>query len=60
MQYCDSSGITTMIIAHRHAHAVQADIALTAVPTHIARVLRITGLDQVFTLHTDSSHAERD
>ncbi|QQC93366.1 STAS domain-containing protein [Streptomyces alfalfae] len=53
LQYCDSSGITAMIIAHHHARAAQADIALTAVPAHIARILRIVGLDQVFTLQAD-------
>jgi anti-anti-sigma factor len=50
MEFCDSSGITALIAARHHAHAAQADMALTAVPSHILRVLSIVGLDQIFSL----------
>jgi anti-sigma B factor antagonist len=59
MEFCDSSGITALIAARSHAHAARADIALAAVPANTLRVLRIVGLDQVFTIHPDSETATR-
>ncbi|MEV6564301.1 STAS domain-containing protein [Streptomyces kronopolitis] len=57
MDFCDSSGITALIAARNHAQAAQAGIALAAVPANTRRVLRIVGLDQIFTLHPDSDSA---
>ncbi|MFC8394570.1 MULTISPECIES: STAS domain-containing protein [unclassified Streptomyces] len=57
LEFCDSSGITAMIIAHNHAQAAHADIALAAVPDHTLRVLRLVGLDRIFPLHPDSDAA---
>ncbi|GAA3020535.1 STAS domain-containing protein [Streptomyces fulvorobeus] len=57
MQFCDSSGITALIVARNHALAAQADITLAAVPAHTLRVLHIVGLDQVFRLNPDSQAA---
>ncbi|MFI2783348.1 STAS domain-containing protein [Streptomyces sp. ALB3] len=50
LAFCDSSGITAFIVARNHATAAQADIALAAVPAAVQRILRVTGLDQVFAL----------
>ncbi|WP_051809221.1 STAS domain-containing protein [Streptomyces sp. NRRL S-378] len=55
LEFCDSSGLTALLVAHNHAHAARADIVLTAVPTHTQRVMRVVGLDQVFTL-TGNQH----
>jgi len=57
MTFCDSSGITALIAARNHAHSAHADVALAAVPTPTLRVLRMVGLDQIFTLHSDSHAA---
>ncbi|MEV1051093.1 STAS domain-containing protein [Streptomyces sp. NPDC049887] len=54
MTFCDSSGITALIAARNHALAAHADIALASVPAQTSRVLRIVGLDQIFTLLPDS------
>ncbi|MFE4857805.1 STAS domain-containing protein [Streptomyces sp. NPDC056670] len=54
MDFCDSSGISALIVARHHAHAAGADIALAAVPSNTLRVLRIVGLDQVFTMRPSS------
>ncbi|MEU2026740.1 STAS domain-containing protein [Streptomyces sp. NPDC016469] len=59
MTFCDSSGIATFLAARNHAHAAQADIALTTLPDHTLRVLRIVGLDQVFRLRP-TSEADRE
>ncbi|WMI61240.1 STAS domain-containing protein [Streptomyces rochei] len=59
LEFCDSSGITAMIVARNHVHAADADIALAAVPDHTLRVLRMVGLDQILALHPDSEAATR-
>jgi anti-anti-sigma factor len=59
LEFCDSSGITALIAARSNAQAVQADVALAAVPPNILRVLRIVGLDQIFTIHPDIESATR-
>ncbi|MFG2716562.1 STAS domain-containing protein [Streptomyces goshikiensis] len=57
MEFCDSSGISTLIAARNHAQAAGADVALAAVPASTQRVLRVVGLDQVFPLHPDAESA---
>lgn len=59
LEFCDSSGITALLAARSHAHAVRADVALAAVPPNTLRILRIVGLDQIFTIHPDSDTATR-
>ncbi|MFG2132813.1 STAS domain-containing protein [Streptomyces sp. NPDC048751] len=51
LEFCDSSGITAMIAARNHARAAGADVALTGVPANTLRILRIVGLDQIFTIN---------
>ncbi|MFC8584498.1 STAS domain-containing protein [Streptomyces sp. NPDC057217] len=53
LEFCDSSGISALIAAHNHAEAARAETILTAVPGDILRILHLTALDQVFTLHPD-------
>ncbi|MEV7560898.1 STAS domain-containing protein [Streptomyces sp. NPDC089795] len=57
MEFCDSSGITTLIAARNHARSAGADFALATVPANTLRVLRVVGLDQVFPLHPDVESA---
>ncbi|WP_323145326.1 anti-sigma factor antagonist [Streptomyces sp. NBC_01565] len=45
--------MTALIVARNHAVAALADIALVAVPDNTIRILRIAGLDGVFTIHPD-------
>ncbi|MFJ4828269.1 STAS domain-containing protein [Streptomyces bacillaris] len=56
--FCDSSGITALIAARNHALASDAAIALAALPGHLARIIRIIGLDQVFPTHPTAQDAE--
>lgn len=55
--FCDSSGITALIVARNHALAAQADVALASVPGHMMRVLRIVGLDQILPIDPGSAAA---
>ncbi|GAA2435882.1 STAS domain-containing protein [Streptomyces lavendulocolor] len=48
LTFCDSSGISVFIAAHRQAETAQARMALQQVPDTVARVLTVVGLDQVF------------
>ncbi|WP_406091568.1 STAS domain-containing protein [Streptomyces sp. NBC_01013] len=57
VQFCDSSGISALLAARNLAMEKGGDIALAAVPANTARILRIIGLDRVFTLHPDASTA---
>ncbi|MFF7813544.1 STAS domain-containing protein [Streptomyces roseolus] len=57
MTFCDSSGITAMIVARGRAEASGAGCALAAVPDFALRVLRIAGLDQIFPLYPDGASA---
>jgi anti-sigma B factor antagonist len=55
--FCDSSGMTALITARTHALAAEASIALTCVPNHLLRALKLMGLDQIFALHATTSEA---
>ncbi|WP_392895515.1 STAS domain-containing protein [Streptomyces sp. LN699] len=57
LDYCDSSGITTLLAARNLTIQQNSHLALTAVPDNTARILHIVGLDQIFTIHPDTSTA---
>lgn len=57
LTFCDSSGITAMLVAQRLATAAGAPMALAAVPGRVARTLKLAGLDQVFTIHPTAAVA---
>ncbi|MFI1417455.1 STAS domain-containing protein [Streptomyces sp. NPDC020731] len=57
LEFCDSSGITALIAVHRYASVRGVDMALAAVPANTMRVLRVVGLDQVFTFRPGAGDA---
>lgn len=57
LDFCDSSGISALLAARSLAIEQGGGIALAAVPANTARILRIVGLDQVFTIHPDAATA---
>ncbi|MEU8674879.1 STAS domain-containing protein [Streptomyces sp. NPDC048560] len=57
LEFCDSSGITAFLAARNLAMEQGGDMALAAVPANTARILRIVGLDRVFTLRAGPSAA---
>ncbi|MFJ5811133.1 STAS domain-containing protein [Streptomyces sp. NPDC093093] len=59
LDYCDSSGITTLLAARNLTIQQNAHLALAAVPDNTARILHIVGLDQIFTIHPDTRAATR-
>jgi anti-sigma B factor antagonist len=46
--FCDSLGVAALVRIYRHADGLGCRLRVTNVRGHIAHVLRISGLDQVF------------
>jgi len=46
----DSSGLSTLVGAHRLAAAKDARLLLTGLPDHVTRMLSVTGLDELLDL----------
>ncbi|MFD0636560.1 STAS domain-containing protein [Catenulispora yoronensis] len=57
LAFCDSSGITAMLVARRLTVAAGATMALAAVPGRVARIFARAGLDQIFTIHATTADA---
>ncbi|WP_394620005.1 STAS domain-containing protein [Lentzea sp. JNUCC 0626] len=57
LRFCDSSGISALIAAHKSVHASDAGLALTGVPRHLARTLATVGLGDFFVTHATASDA---
>ena len=51
LTFCDSSGITVLVVARNRALAAHAGVALAALPDQVARIFAVAGLDQVFSLY---------
>ncbi|MFJ4716764.1 STAS domain-containing protein [Streptomyces sp. NPDC088785] len=49
LTYCDSTGITALIKAHLRAHDTSTRLVFAAPHHDLMHLLRIVGLDQVFT-----------
>jgi anti-sigma B factor antagonist len=48
LTYCDSTGITVLVIAHQQAQAAGASLTLAGLSPELTRVFEIVGLDQLF------------
>ena len=46
-QFCDSSGLHTLLAAHRRAQAEGGELLLIIPSTNVLRVLAITGIDRM-------------
>ncbi|WP_329538639.1 STAS domain-containing protein [Streptomyces sp. NBC_01358] len=57
LDFCDSSGISALLSARSLTLEQGGAMALAAVPANTGRILRVTGLDQVFTMHPDATMA---
>ncbi|WP_434453072.1 STAS domain-containing protein [Lentzea sp. E54] len=49
--YCDSTGISVLVVAYRRAKAAGGSFGLAGLNPELVRLLRILGLEQVFPLH---------
>jgi anti-sigma B factor antagonist len=57
LRFCDSSGISTLITAHKLAMAAQAEMVLAAVPQQLSRSLAMIGLGDHFTVYATVAEA---
>lgn len=48
LSFCDSQGLTALVGAAEHAKAAGGSVTLTGTSPLLAKLLRITGLDQNF------------
>jgi anti-sigma B factor antagonist len=60
VRFCDSSGLTALLVARTQALTSQGRLALTAIPTRVARTLQVAGLEPVFSIHTSTDDAIAD
>ncbi|OLR92304.1 hypothetical protein BJP25_22690 [Actinokineospora bangkokensis] len=60
LEFCDSTGLSTLIAAHRKVDRAGARIALTAVEPNLARVMEITGISHLFGPQTTSATSPAD
>lgn len=55
--FCDSSGISSLIAVHQWLSAGGSTLRLAAVPQSVARIFRLTGLDQLVRVYSTASDA---
>ncbi|MFD8035667.1 STAS domain-containing protein [Streptomyces sp. NPDC059717] len=55
--FCDSSGISSLIAIHQWLSARGSTLRLAAVPPAVARIFRLTGLDQLVGVYPTASEA---
>lgn len=51
LEFCDSTGISVLLAARQRAQGADAELVLAGIPANTLRILRVVGLDQVFTIH---------
>ncbi|WP_460770107.1 STAS domain-containing protein [Nocardiopsis nanhaiensis] len=52
-EFCDSTGISVLLSAMKRSRDKGGDLELVAPKPAIMKVLQVTGLDEVFTIHSD-------
>ena len=53
VEFCDSTGMNVLLAAHRQARERGGDLALAAPRAAVRKILEVTGLGSVFTVHDD-------
>ncbi len=57
LTFCDSTGITVLVSAYRRGHESNSRVTLTGVDADLMHLLRIVGLDRVFSFQPTPAHA---
>ncbi|MEU1122891.1 STAS domain-containing protein [Streptomyces sp. NPDC005899] len=57
LTYCDSTGISALLKLHNRLAAQGGVLCLAGVPAFLDRLFVLTGLNQLFCLHTDTEEA---
>ncbi len=53
VEFCDSTGISVLLSAMKRSRDNEGDLELVAPKPAVTKVLEVTGLDEVFTIHPD-------
>ena len=53
VEFCDSTGMNVLLAAHRLATERGGDLTLAAPRASVRKILEVTGLESVFTIHDD-------
>jgi anti-sigma B factor antagonist len=53
VEFCDSTGMNVLLAAHRQACERGGDLTLAAPRAPVRKILEVTGLASVFTVHDD-------
>ena len=53
VEFCDSTGMNVLLAAHRLATERGGDLTLAAPRPSVRKILEVTGLESVFTIHDD-------
>ncbi|WP_193373306.1 STAS domain-containing protein [Nocardiopsis xinjiangensis] len=53
VEFCDSTGISVLLSAMKRSRDKNGDLELGAPRPAVTKVLEVTGLDEVFTIHQD-------
>ena len=53
VEFCDSTGMNVLLAAHRLAAERGGDLTLAAPRPAVRKILEVTGLQSVFTVHDD-------
>lgn len=53
VEFCDSTGMNVLLAAHRLACERGGELALAAPRAGVRKILEVTGLQSVFTVHDD-------
>ena len=53
VEFCDSTGISVLLSAMKRSRDKDGDLELVAPKPAVTKVLEVTGLDEVFTIHPD-------
>lgn len=53
VEFCDSTGISVLLSAMKRSRDKEGDLELVAPKPAVTKVLEVTGLDEVFTIHQD-------
>ncbi|TDE35680.1 STAS domain-containing protein [Actinomadura sp. 6K520] len=57
LRFCDASGIAALVKAFKHARNQRLAVTLAGATGRVDRVLRLTGIDDVLTLHPEPADA---
>ena len=52
-EFCDSTGISVLLAAMKRAREKDGDLEIVAPRPSVMKVLEVTGLHEVFTIHSD-------